>query len=280
MSRVWSRRVGGAVRVAVVVLLAGVVGFPLYWMLTTATRRPDEVFGRSAGLLPDLARLGDVYRNATRGVPMLRWLSNSAFVASGTTVLSMVLAVLAAYALSRFRFRGKGLFSFALFATQMLPEALLVVPLYAMFLTLGLLNNLWSLVLGNTAFAMPVAVWILKTAMDAVPREIEEAAAIDGCTRYGMLFRIILPLTAPSLAAAAVVTFFDSWNEFLFANTFMTDKEKWPASKGLASFVGEFVTPMGTVMSAAVVFTLPALVFFLLVQRRIVAGLTAGAVKG
>lgn len=272
--------IGRVLRLCTVVLLAAVVGFPLYWMLTTATRRPDEVFDGSTHLLPDLARLGAVYRNATTGVPMVRWLSNSAFVATGTTVLSIVLAVLAAYALSRFRFRGKGALGFALFATQMLPEALLVVPLYALFLTLGLLNNLWGLVLGNTAFAMPVAVWILKTAMDAVPREIEEAAALDGCSRYGMLFRVVLPLTAPSLAAAAVVTFFDSWNEFLFANTFMTDEEKWPASKGLASFVGEFITPLPTVMSAAVVFTLPALVFFLLVQRRIVAGLTSGAVKG
>jgi len=267
-------------RVAAVVVLAALAGFPLYWMLATATRRPGEVFGDSPRLLPDLTRLDDVFTGATAGVPMLRWLSNSAFVAFGTTLLSLALAVLAAYAISRFRFRGRGMFGFALFATQMLPEALIIVPLYAIFLTLGLLNNLWGLVLGNTAFAMPVAVWILKTAMDAVPREIEEAAAIDGCSRYGMLRRIILPLIAPSLAAAAVIAFFDSWNEFLLANTFMTDTEKWPASKGLASFVGEFVTPLGTVMSAAVVFTLPALVFFLLVQRRIVAGLTAGAVKG
>ena len=273
-------KITNIVRITAVVFLAAVAGFPLYWMLATATRRPDELFGGSPHLLPDLTRLGSVFRNATDGVPMLRWLSNSAFVAGGTTVLSLVLAVLAAYALSRFRFRGRGLFGFAMFATQMLPEALIVVPLYAIFLTLGLLNNLWGLVLANTAFAMPVAVWILKTAMDAVPREIEEAAAIDGCSRYAMLRRIVLPLITPSLAAAAVIAFFDSWNEFLLANTFMTDKEKWPASKGLASFVGEFVTPLGTVMSAAVVFTLPALVFFLLVQRRIVSGLTAGAVKG
>jgi multiple sugar transport system permease protein len=261
------------------VFLMLIAGFPLYWMVATATRHSDELFGGEQHLLPNFARLPSIFTNATDGVPMVRWLGNSAFVATGTTVLSLILAVLAAYALSRFSFRGKGIFGFALFATQMLPEALLVVPLYAMFLTVGLLNDLWGLVLGNTAFAMPVAVWILKTAMDAVPKEIEEAASLDGCSRLGLLLRVILPLTTPSLAAAAVITFFDSWNEFLFANTFMTDKEKWPASKGLASFVGEFVTPLGSVMSAAVVFTLPALVFFVLVQRRIVAGLTAGAVK-
>lgn len=273
-------RLGIAARTVTLLLLVTVAGFPLYWMLTTATRRPEEIFGETPHLLPNLTRLGDMFYSVTHGIPMLRWLTNSAFVAFGTTVLSLTLAVLAGYALSRFRFRGRGLFGFALFATQMLPEALLVVPLYTIFLTLGLLNNLWSLVLGNVAFAMPVAAWIMKTAMDAVPREIEEAAAIDGCSRYGMLRLIVLPLTAPSLAAAAVITFFDGWNEFLFANTFITDKELWPASKGLASFVGEFVTPLNTVMSAAVVFTLPPIVFFLLVQRRIVSGLTAGAVKG
>ena len=261
------------------VFLMLVAGFPLYWMVATATRHSGELFGGEQPLLPNFARLPSILTNATVGVLLVCWLGISAFVATGTTVLSLVLAVLAAYALSRFSFRGKGIFGFALFATQMLPEALLVVPLYAMFLTVGLLNDLWGLVLGNTAFAMPVAVWILKTAMDAVPKEIEEAASLDGCSRLGLLLRVILPLITPSLAAAAVITFFDSWNEFLFANTFMTDKEKWPASKGLASFVGEFVTPLGSVMSAAVVFTLPALVFFVLVQRRIVAGLTAGGVK-
>lgn len=200
--------------------------------------------------------------------------------AIGTVGLVLSGLATAAYALSRLSFRGRGVFGFALFATRMLPEAPIVVPLSALFLTLGPLNNLWGLVLGNTAFAMPVAVWILKTAMDGVPREIEEAAALDGCSRFAMLRRVVRPLIAPSLAAAAVLAFFASWNEFLLANTFMADEEKWPASKGLASFVGEFVTPMPTVMSTGLLFTLPAVVLFLLVQRHIVAGLTAGAVKG
>lgn len=277
-SRRLAARVPRGVAVATLVLLAG---FPLYWMFTTATRTTNELFADDPPLLPSLSGLGRVFSGVTDPeIPMLRWLTNSAFVAFGTTLLSLLLAVLAAYALSRYRFAGKGVFGFALFATQMLPEALFVVPLYAIFLTVGLLNNLGGLVLANTAFAMPVAVWILKSAMDGIPIEIEESARVDGCPRYAMLSQIVLPLVMPSVAAAAVITFFDGWNEFLFANTFMTDKDKWPASKGLASFVGEFVTPLSTVMSAALVFTLPAIVFFLLVQRRIVSGLTAGSVKG
>jgi multiple sugar transport system permease protein len=271
---------GSVMRGLGVIVLVALAGFPVYWLFTTATHTTAELFGGHVRLLPDLGRFFTSFKSAASGVPMLRWLTNSAVVAFGTTLLSLAIAILAAYALSRYRFRGKGVFGFALFATQMLPEALLVVPLYSLFLTFGLLDKLTGLVLSDTAFAMPVAVWILKSAMDGVPLEIEESARVDGCPRYAMLPQIVLPLIAPSIAAAAVITFFDGWNEYLFANTFITDEQKWPASKGLASFVGEFVTPLNHVMAAALMFTLPAIVFFLFVQRRIVSGLTAGSVKG
>ncbi len=274
------KTLSSAVRGFGISLLVVVAGFPVYWLFTTATHTTAELFGGQVQWLPDLRRFLTSFTSATSGVPMLRWLSNSAVVAFGTTFLSLIIAILAAYALSRYRFRGKGVFGFALFATQMLPEALLVVPLYSIFLTFGLLDNLTGLVLSDTAFAMPVAVWILKSAMDGVSLEIEESARVDGCPRYAMLTQIMLPLIAPSIAAAAVITFFEGWNEYLFANTFITDEQKWPASKGLASFIGEFVTPLNHVMAAALMFTLPAIVFFLFVQRRIVSGLTAGSVKG
>jgi multiple sugar transport system permease protein len=273
-------KVSSAARGLGIVVLVALAGFPVYWLFTTATHTTAELFGGHVQLLPDLGQVFSSFNDAASGVPMFRWLSNSAVVAFGTTALSLVIAILAAYALSRYRFRGKGLFGFALFATQMLPEALLVVPLYAMFLTFGLLDHLGGLVLSDTAFSMPVAVWILKSAMDGVPLEIEESARVDGCPRYAMLTQIMLPLITPSIAAAAVITFFDGWNEYLFANTFITDEQKWPAAKGLASFIGEFVTPLNFVMAAALMFTLPAIVFFLFVQRRIVSGLTAGSVKG
>lgn len=266
-------------RAILVLALTAFAGFPVYWMLVTALRDESQLFRRTPLFLPDLSNFVHIF-GSTRHAPMLQWLWNSTLIALGTTILSLVMAVLAAYALSRFRFRGRGLVGFLMFVTQMLPEALLAVPLYTLFLGLGLLNDLWGLVFANTAFAMPVAVWILKGAMDAVPYEIEESARVDGCPPYAMLTHVVLPLVAPSVAAAAVITFFTGWNEYLFAVKFLNSEQKWPASVGLASFLGEFVTPMNVVMSAAVLFTVPAIVFFLLVQRRIVSGLTAGSVKG
>ena len=274
------RNLSTGVRAVLALVLVLLAGFPVYWMVNTAMTPTSALYSGEQSLVPDFSRTLEAFSVLTGDSPFLAWLSNSAYVAAGTTVLSLLLASLAAYALSRYKFMGKGVFSFGFFATQMLPEALLVVPLYSMFLTLGLLNELYGLVLVNTAFAMPVAVFLLKSAMDTVPYEIEESARVDGCNQLAILQMIFLPLVAPSLAAAAVITFFDGWNEYLFATTFISDPESWVASTGLASFIGEFSTPLDTVFSAAIVFTIPAAVFFLLMQRRIVSGLTAGSVKG
>lgn len=273
------RIVGRLLRYVVVIVVVVIAAFPVYWMLNTALTPRGELF-TGQPLVPDFTRIGELFAVFRSDVPILTWLTNSALVAVGTTLASLAMAVLAGYGLSRYRFHGRGVLGFALFATQMLPEALLIVPLYALFATLGLLNGLGGLVLANTAFVMPVAVWIVKAAMDAVPYEIEEAARVDGCPRFVILLRIMIPLTAPSIAAAAVLLFFDGWNEYLFATTFIQDRELWTASVGLSSFIGEFITPLSTVFSAAIVFTIPAIVFFLLVQRQIVSGLTAGSVKG
>ena len=274
------RNLSIGMRTVLALLLVLLAGFPVYWMINTAMTPVGDLYANKQQLVPDFSRTLSVFQVLVGDSPFLRWLANSAFVAAGTTLLSLLLASLAAYALSRYKFVGKGLMSFGFFATQMLPEALLVVPLYSMFMSLGLLNELYGLVLVNTAFAMPVAVFLLKSAMDTVPYEIEESARVDGCNPLMILQVMFIPLIAPSLAAAAVITFFDGWNEYLFATTFIHDSANWVASTGLASYIGEFTTPLDTVFSAAIVFTIPAAVFFLLMQRKIVAGLTAGSVKG
>lgn len=261
------------------VFLSVFAGFPLYWMLNTALSTSVELFGSGQRLLPQFGRMGSVVASFGE-YNVYGLLRNSAAIAFGTTFLSLLIAIGAAYALSRYRFHGKSLAGFFLFATQMLPQALLIVPLFALFVSLGLINGLQGLVLANTAFTMPVAVFILKTGIDKIPYEIEESARVDGCSKLGQLGLIVVPLILPSVAAAAVITFFDGWNEFLFANTFIQSSSKWPASVGLAQFMGQYTTPLETVMAAALLFTFPAIVFFIIAQRRIISGLTAGAVKG
>jgi multiple sugar transport system permease protein len=259
--------------------LVALAGFPVYWMATTALSVNSELYGTGQVIWPQPQNFPELFRKLGE-VPIGRWLFNTLLIASGGTILSLTLGALAGYALSRFRFHGRGIVGFLLFMTQVVPEALILVPLYAMFITFGLLNSLTGLILANVGFSLPVACFVLKGAMDAVPYEIEESAIIDNCPRFSVLTMIILPLIMPSIAAAAVVAFFAGWNEFLFASTFLMDATLWPASVGLASFVGQYETPMSAVMGAALVFSLPAIVFFLLIQRKIVAGLTAGAVKG
>lgn len=269
-----------SVRGVAALAMAIVAFFPFYWIVNTSMTPADELYSGGQSVWLDLSRAQYAFQILTTDSPFLRWLGNSAVVATGTTILSVLLALLAAYALSRFRFAGKGLFSFIFFSSQMLPEALIIVPLYALFVSLQLLNQPAGLVLANTAFSMPVAVWILKAAIDGVPLEIEESARVDGCGPMKTLRYMVLPIIAPSIAAAAVIAFFDSWNEYLFATTFMRTKSLWLASTGLASFQGEYQTPLDVVFSGAFVFSLPAVIFFLIVQKRIVAGLTAGSVKG
>lgn len=266
-------------RLVGVLALLGVAVFPLYWMLVTALTPSSELFSETPNVLPRLSQFG-VFREMFARVPIGIWLANSFLVAAGTTVLTLLLAVLPAYALSRFRFRGKGLLAFSLFATQMLPEAMLVVPLYAIFGRLGLLNTLPGLIFADTAFAVPVVTWILKGAIDAIPIEIEEAARMDGCNRIDIVLGVVLPLIAPTLAATSVIAFFSGWNEYVFAQTLISTEALRTASVGLASFVGELSTPIHVVMAVGVLYTLPAVCFYLLVQRYVVAGMTAGSVKG
>jgi multiple sugar transport system permease protein len=260
-------------------LIAFLAIFPIYWMFTTSLLPTSEMFKPIPRLYPNFGTSGG-YNNLFEALNLGLWLKNTAFIATGCTLTSLLVGIFAAYALSRRRFRAKGLIGFIMFATQMLPEALLLIPLYAVFIKLGLINNLYGLIVANTAFVMPITVWILKGAIDNVPYEIEEAATIDGCSIFQIQRVIIWPLIAPSIVASSVMAFFHAWNEYLFATTFILDPDKQVASTGLATLIGELSTPLDRVMSAAMIYTLPPLIFFLLIQKRIVSGLASGSVKG
>ncbi len=271
-------RLSSAARLIVTVVLVVITIAPLYWLVTLSTLTNAQVVSDPPSLLPNVGRFGPFAEQT--GDPVGTWLLNSVVVALGVSVLSITLAIFPAYALSRFRFRGRGFFGFLVFATQMMPAALLIVPIYSIFAGLRLIDSLASLVLAQVAFAMPVAIWVIKQAMDSVPMELDESVMIDGGGSLDILRRIMIRLTAPAMAAAAIIAFLASWNDYLFANTFAVSSANWTATKGLASFFGQYTTPISLIMGTAVLFAIPPIIFFLLLQRQLVSGLTAGGVKG
>ncbi len=259
-------------------LFAAGAAFPLYWMVVAALQPGRELLTYPPRLLPRLGELG-VFGRLFATQPMLLWIGNTVLVAAGVALISVGLAVLAAYALSRFRFPGRTGIQFVLLLTQMLPSTVLIVPLFILFRQLNMLNTRTAIVLAQAALVAPIAVWIIKAFMDTIPGEIEEAALIDGCSRVAVLWRITLPLAIPSVVASFAMSFFEAWNVFVYALTFAPDRELWVSAVGLASWIGELTTPVEIMMSGAVVFTLPSVVVFLALQQRLVGGLSAGAIQ-
>ena len=272
-------RLGLSIAIIVLLVIAGLAIFPFYWMFVTATTSTSGLYAEDAQLFPNFGDL-TAFTGAFTDTPMMQWLGNSLIVATGTMVLAVGLALPTAYSLSRFTFKGKAVVGIGLFLTQMLPEAVLVVPLFSIFAALGLINSLFGLILVNAAFAMPVVTLVLKGAIDSVPVDIDEATRVDGASRFGVLTRMVIPIIAPSLAATSVIAFFHGWNEYIFALTFTTQDALHTASVGLAGFIGELTTPTQQVMAVAIVYTLPAVALYLLLQRFIVSGIAAGSVKG
>jgi multiple sugar transport system permease protein len=268
-------RAGHHLLVAVALLFALL---PVYWMVVTAVQRTADLYAWPPRLLPNVRELG-VFGRLFATQPIGRWLANSFVVGSGAATLAVAASVFGAYSLSRFRYRGRGTAGFLLLLTQMLPTAVLIVPLFVLFNGVGLLDSRLGLILANAAITAPITVWLLKAFFDAIPVEIEEAALVDGCSRLGVLRRITLPLSMPALVTAFAIGFFEAWNEFVFAVTFVSDQSLWVTSVGLASWIGYLETPIEIMMSGAVVFTLPSVIVFLVLQRRLVAGLVTGAIR-
>jgi len=269
-------------KLALYVLVAAIsllTFFPIYWMLVSTFQPSKYILHYPPPLLPQeitLYQFAELFANH----PIARWLRNSLLIATMSMLLCTALAVLGAYALSSLRWRGRPLFGLFLLVTQMLPEILIVIPLYIIYRRLNMLDSLPALSLVDTAFALPICIWILKGVFDTVPSEVLDAAVVDGCTEMSVLWKIVLPLSAPGLVAVAVVSFFSAWNEFLFAVIMLSSAEFQPASVGLTTLKATGFTPVEQYMAAGLIFSILPVFFYLIMQRYIVAGLTAGAVKG
>lgn len=258
---------------------------PLAWMVSSSIKPVQDLFVIPPQWIPHHPTLGTMSSVifGDNGNPSLfpQYFRNSVVVTLGTTLLALVVSTLAAYAISRYPFRGSSGLMVSILSTQMFPQGLLLIPLYLIFLRAHLLNTYPALILADTTFAVPFTIWVLKGFFDTVPREIEEAALIDGCSRFTILARIALPLIKPGLIAAGVYTFLIAWDEYLFASTLMLEPNMRTLPPGIIqSFVGQFYLNWPNVMAASVLMTIPVTILFIFFQKYMVQGLAAGAVKG
>ncbi|MEV0733046.1 carbohydrate ABC transporter permease [Polymorphospora sp. NPDC050346] len=258
--------------------------FPVFWMISTSFKPNREIFSSTPQPVPREPTLQH-YReiltgNLIPGVTFTDFFVNSLLVAVATVLVSGLIALLAATAVARFRFRLRTSFLIMLLVVQMIPLEALVIPLFFMIQRLGLYNTLPSLILTYIGFSLPFAVWMLRGFVAAVPKELEEAAAIDGANRAQTFWRILLPLVAPGLVATSIFSFIVAWNELIFALTFINDQNRYTLPVAMTFFFGRDDTAWGSVMAASTLLTLPVMIFFIAVQRRMVSGLVAGAVKG
>lgn len=258
--------------------LVAAILFPLYWAILGSFTPETRLF-----TAPDLLPRGlvlDHYRALFGGRGFWTPVRNSLIVAGATTVLSVAIGGVCAYALARLQFRGKAVAMAFVLAVSMFPQISIVSPLYLVLRELGLLNTYPGLVLPYLTFAMPLTIWLLAGFFRQLPPALEEAGLMDGAGRLRILWAIILPISWPGLATTAILTFLYSWNEFLFALSFTLGPERYTVPVAITLFRGQYQVPWGQILAAAVVATAPVAALVLVAQRRIIAGLTSGAVKG
>ncbi|MEV6622947.1 ABC transporter permease subunit [Amycolatopsis sp. NPDC051106] len=277
-NRLAARVVGGTGSGVALVGLLGFVLAPLYWMTVTAFKSDDQIVARTDDLWPTPWST-EQFTNLFTGA-FGTWYVNTILVSVASTVIAVVCAALAGYALARLKFRGSESFTVTILLTYVMPGALLFIPLYELMSGIGLNDSLWSLVLAYPTFTLPFATWLLVGYFKSIPADLEEAALVDGCTRFGAFRRIVLPLAKPGLLAVALFTLTNAWNEFLFAFVFITKDDYKTLPVGMQSMIFGDVVPQGQLAAASLLISIPVVLMYGFGQRFLTEGLTAGAVKG
>lgn len=269
------------VTVLIAVVICFFAVFPFVWMISVSFKPASEVYAIPA-LLPKAPTLNG-YRTMltpSGAFSFTTWLRNSVIVSLATTLFSLIIATLGAYGISRFRFRGRKTLSYIILTTQVIPGALIIVPLYVIMGSMNLLDSLFGLILAYTTFTIPFCTWMMKGYFDTISPSIDEAAMVDGANRFQVFAKIALPLSLPGLAATTIFAFISGWNEYIFASVLLRSYSNWTLPIGIASFQGQYDTNWATLMAGAVMITVPVVIIFWLLQKHLVAGMTAGAVKG
>ncbi|MCI8939842.1 MAG: carbohydrate ABC transporter permease [Dorea sp.] len=277
-----TRKTGKAVTVILTIIVCAFALFPFIWMLSTSFKTNSEIYTAAPTFVPKeptAAGYVNMFTTETSTFNFKQWAANSVFVAFLTTVFSMVIAVLGGYGISRYRFRGRGALSYIVLTTQVLPGSLLMIPLYIIMGNFNLLDTKTGLMLAYVTFTVPFCTWMMKGFFDSIPISLEEAAKVDGAGTFRCFATVVLPLTVPGLVSTGLFAFINGWNEYLFASSFMQSYGNWTLPVGIASFKGQYATDWGTLMAGSVLITIPVVILFLGLQKHLVGGMTAGAVK-
>jgi len=263
----------------VLLLFAFICLYPISYIFTISLRPGDQLLSTSLALIPEGASF-DNYVELLTKTPFLRWLLNSLIVSLVVTVTGVALASTAGYALSRFKFSGRGAMLKGLLVTQMFPATMLLLPLYVVLIQLQLLNSYIGIVVIYSATALPFCVWQMKGYYDTIPAALEEAARIDGCTPWQAFRLVIFPLAAPALVITALFSFMSAWNEYVVANVVLQDTSMFTLPLGLKLFQGSMTTQWGLYAAGSLLVSIPVVALFLILSRYLISGLTLGSVKG
>jgi multiple sugar transport system permease protein len=273
----WVSVLARIARYSFLVILTLAVTFPFVWIISSSLKGDAEVIAYPPTLVPKAVTIS-AYLTIFREYAFAKYFLNSFIIATGATALSLIVGSLAAYSFSRLRFPGDQFFLLSLLGSLMVPSIVLIIPLYVLLNMVGMIDTHIGIILANCAYCIPLVAWMMRGFFTTIPGELEDSAIIDGCSYLGALFRIIMPLSAPGLAASAIFIFLIVWNEFLFALVFTTETAK-TLPVITSEFIGVFEISWSQLAAAAVTTSIPILVFILVFQRRLISGLTQGAIK-
>jgi len=263
---------------ALLILFSIVQIFPLYWLFTFSLKDNNEIFGGNVAGLPKYWRFEN-YETALFKADIVTYLTNSVFVTAATIVITLIIAGVAAYAIERMIWRGRETVMKFILLGMMVPLHAALLPLFIVLSKLHMLNSYWALIIPYVAFGLPMAVYLFTSFFASIPRELEEAAAIDGCNIYQILFKVIFPLIRPAIATVSIFTFISAWNELMFAVTFINSAKYKTLTVGIMSMVGAYTTKWGDIGAGLMIATIPTLIIYLLLSEQVQSSLVAGAVK-
>lgn len=263
------------------ILILCVLLFPIYWVVVTSLKTEQEIFQIPPTFWPEVLNLKSYAAQVETGdFNMFQSFGNSFAISIGATLVAVLLAVPASYGIAKYRFKGKGVIMLGFLVTQMLPVAVLLTPMFIMFRNMHIYNTWFSAILADATIGIPFSVLILKNYFASIPKELEEAAYIDGCNRFTAFARVLIPIAKPGVMVCAIFSFLYAWGDLAYGMTFIIDQEKRPITAGIFNFMGQYGTKWSYLTAFAVVTIIPVALIFIFMQKYIISGMTNGAVKG